>query len=86
MTKIKDKIIGLKELRENTENYISEVGKGKSFIVVRKSRPVFTISPVDEWGDEGRWETVVDFTQIDKRGVKITDVINSLKRLSLKEQ
>ena len=61
MIKIKDKIIGLKELRNNTDNYISQVGKGKSFIVMRKSRPVFTISPVDKWGDEGIWETVIDF-------------------------
>jgi antitoxin (DNA-binding transcriptional repressor) of toxin-antitoxin stability system len=86
MTKIKDKIIGLKELRENTESYISAISRGKSFVVMRKSQPVFTISPVDEWGDEGTWETVVDFTKIDKKGVKITDVINSLKQLSLKDK
>jgi antitoxin (DNA-binding transcriptional repressor) of toxin-antitoxin stability system len=83
MVKIKDKIIGLKELRENTEEYISEIEKGKSFIVMRKSRPVFTISPVDEWGDEGMWETVVDFTKINKNGVGIDDVIKSLKKLSI---
>ncbi len=82
MTKIKDKIIGLKELRNNTDNYISQVGKGKSFIVMRKSRPVFTISPVDIWGDEGIWETVVDFNEIKKGGVPIEDVLASLKRLN----
>ncbi|MFZ2521942.1 MAG: hypothetical protein WAX44_02280 [Minisyncoccia bacterium] len=82
MTKIKDKIIGLKELRENTETYISQVEKGKSFVVMRKSKPVFTISPVDEWGDEGTWETVVDFNEIKKGGVPIEDVISSLKRLN----
>lgn len=82
MTKIKDKIIGLKELRENTDNYISQVEKGKSFIVMRKSRPVFTISPVDTWGDSGLWETVVDFNEIKKGGVAIKDVIDSLKRIN----
>ena len=74
-------IIGLKELRENTERYISHVKKGRSFLVVRRSKPIFRVSPVDEWGDEGVWETVVDFTKINKRGVPIDDVIASLKRL-----
>jgi len=82
MANIKDKIIGLKELRENTESYISQVEKGKSFIVMRKSQPVFTISPVDSWGDEGLWETVVDFGDIHKEGVSINDVVSSLKKLS----
>ena len=46
------KIIGLKDLRENTEQYISSVKKGKSFLVVRRSKPIFRVSPVDEWGDD----------------------------------
>jgi prevent-host-death family protein len=82
---IKDKIIGLKELRENTENYISQVGKGKSFIVVKKSKPVFTISPVDKLGDEGIRETVVDFNEIKRGGVDARLVLESLKRLGKKE-
>lgn len=57
-------IIGLKELREDTERYIGAVKRGRSFTVVRRSRPVFKISPaVDEWGDEGQWETVLDLTK-----------------------
>lgn len=75
------KIIGLKDLRENTEQYISHVKKGRSFLVVRRSKPIFRVSPVDEWGDEGVWETVVDFTKINKKGVPIANVIASLKRL-----
>lgn len=70
------KIIGLKELRENTENYIKAVEKkGDSFIVVRRSKPVFKISSVTE---EGKWETVVDFTKIKKGGIKIEDVLSRL--------
>ena len=75
------KIIGLNDLRENTEQYISSVKKGKSFVVVRRSKPIFRVSPVDEWGDEGVWETVVDFTKVSKKGVPIDNVIASLKRL-----
>ena len=81
MTKIKDQIIGLKELRNNTDNYIAQVEKGKSFIVMRKSKPVFMLSPVDKWGDEGIWETVIDFSEIKKGGVDARLVLASLKRL-----
>jgi prevent-host-death family protein len=79
---MKEKIVGLKELRENMENYIAEVEKGKSFVVVRKSKPVFKLTPIDEWGDEGVWETVVDFTKIKKGGVPIEEVLQSLKRIN----
>ena len=75
-------IVGLKELRENIDSYISEIYKGRSFTVVRKSQPVFKISPVDVWGDEGIWETVVDFRQIDPLGVPASDVLKSLRKLN----
>ncbi|OGG49160.1 hypothetical protein A2678_00845 [Candidatus Kaiserbacteria bacterium RIFCSPHIGHO2_01_FULL_53_31] len=79
-------IIGLKDLRENTEQYISRVKRGKSFVVVRRSKPIFRVSPVDEWGDEGMWETVVDFTKINKGGVSTADAIASLKRLNAQDR
>jgi antitoxin (DNA-binding transcriptional repressor) of toxin-antitoxin stability system len=69
-------IVGLKELRENIDAYISKVKKGGSFIVVRKSKPVFKISPAD--GDEGMWESVVDFTKIKKGGISIGDLLSRL--------
>jgi len=56
---MQESIVGLKELRTNTEAYIAQVRKGKSFIVVRRSKPVFKISSPD---DESMWETVIDFT------------------------
>ena len=76
------KIIGLKELRENTENYISKIEKGYSFVVVRKSKPVFRLSPVDVWDDEGEWESILDFREINKNGVEIGKVIKALKELN----
>lgn len=75
-------IVGLKELRKNMDSYISGVQKGKSFIVVRRSQPIFRLSPADMWGDEGTWETVADLTKIKKGGVPLDDVIASLKRLN----
>lgn len=79
---IKTTIIGLKELRENTERYISAVKRGRSFTVIRRSKPIFRITPVDEWGDEGVWETVIDFRDINERGVPISDVLHSLKKIN----
>jgi len=75
---MKNSIIGLKDLRENMNNYISQVQKGKSFVVVKKSKPVFKLAPLDEWGDDGVWEKVVDFTKIKKEGVSLADVISRI--------
>lgn len=82
VTKNVPKIIGLKELRENMSTYIRHTEQGKSFTVVRRSRPIFKLVPVDEWGDEGTWETLIDFRKINPRGVPIEDVIASLKRVN----
>lgn len=65
-------IIGLKELREHADIYISQVERGKSFIVVRRSKPVFKISPPAE--DNDMWESVVDFTKIKRGGVSLKDI------------
>ena len=70
--------IGLKELRRNTENYIRGVKKGNSFVVFRRSEPVFKLSSPYE---EELWETVVDFTEINKEGVSARDVLDTLSRM-----
>lgn len=75
-------IVGLKDLRENMEDYITQVGEGKSFTVVRRSRPVFRVVPVDEWGDEGEWETLVDFRELDPAGVSASDVLKAITKLN----
>ena len=70
-----ENIIGLKELRQNVEKYARDIAKGKSFIVVRRSKPLFRISPV---GDEEEWEEVVDFTKVKKGGVNIKELLSRL--------
>ncbi|MCR4334622.1 MAG: type II toxin-antitoxin system Phd/YefM family antitoxin [Patescibacteria group bacterium] len=80
-----NKIIGLKELRENIGTYITEVGKGKSFTIVRKSKPVFKMMPVDEWGDEGIWETIADFTDNPRGGIPPNELLLALRK-SLKNK
>ncbi|MFH0859077.1 MAG: type II toxin-antitoxin system prevent-host-death family antitoxin [Patescibacteria group bacterium] len=69
-------IIGLKELRENINIYINAVKKGRSFIVVKKSKPVFKISSLAE-ADES-WESVIDFTKIKKGGIDIHQLLSRL--------
>lgn len=87
-------IVGLKELRENLETYAAQVKKGRSFVVLKKSRPIFKISPVEE--DDSLWETIIDFTRIKKGGVPISELLSrlwymdkiskSLSKLTPKEQ
>lgn len=79
---MKNSIIGLKELRENADTFISQVERGKSFIVVRRSKPVFKIAPPDE-ADE-LWETVVDFTEFYKNGVPAKQLLKKLRSLNEK--
>ncbi|MFH1841317.1 MAG: type II toxin-antitoxin system prevent-host-death family antitoxin [Candidatus Nealsonbacteria bacterium] len=69
-------IVGLKELRENINTYINAIEKGKSFVVVRKSKPVFKISSLEETDE--LWEQVIDFTKIKKGGIAINQLLNRL--------
>ncbi len=82
-TKLKEKTVALKDLRTNMEKYISRVSKGESFTVLRRSQPIFKISPLnDDSEDEGMWETVIDFTEISKNGVPASEVLAALKKLN----
>jgi antitoxin (DNA-binding transcriptional repressor) of toxin-antitoxin stability system len=69
-------LIKLKELRENASDYIAQVQKGKTFIVLRRSKPVFKISPPDESPDF--WETAVDFTKIKRGGILLKSLLSRL--------
>jgi len=69
-------IVGLKELRNNIEEYIKKISKGESFTIVKRSKPVFIISPVSD--DDNLWETVSDFTKINKEGVSLNKILSRL--------
>ena len=69
-----ENIVGLKSLRENMQKYVRKVQKGYSFIIFRKSKPLFKISPIEE----NLWEEVIDFTKIKRGGVNIKDLMQRL--------
>ena len=71
-----DNIIGLKDLRENLPAYTEKINQGATFLVVKKSKPIFRISPIEECGCV--WEDVVDFTKIKKDGVGVKELLNRL--------
>lgn len=65
-------IVGLKQLRLQMGEYAEKVQQGNSFIVLKQNKPLFKIIPVDQ---EDQWETVVDFTTVQKQGVDLDDVL-----------
>jgi len=67
-------IIGLKDLRQNMTEYVKQIEKGKSFIVVKKNKPVFKLTAVNNED----WETVIDFTKLKKGGIPIKDLLSRL--------
>lgn len=71
------KVISLKEFRLDLPRIVEQVSGGQSFMVVKRSRPVFQINPV---ADEGKWETVIDFTEISPEGVDIDLVLEALAK------
>jgi antitoxin (DNA-binding transcriptional repressor) of toxin-antitoxin stability system len=71
-----DKAIPLKELEDNVSLYASRVERGESFVVVKRSKPIFRMSPIG--AGEEKWEAVVDFTKIRKGGVDLSDLITRL--------
>ncbi len=70
-------IIGLKDLRENLGSYEKMIKAGRSFIVMKRSKPIFTIGPVEDVG----WETVIDFTKFRKKGISAQELLSRLKDL-----
>ena len=71
-------IINLKAFREDTAKYLDQIEKGKTFVVLKRSKPVFKITPID---DEEQWETLIDFTKIRKGGIPVEELLDLLNVL-----
>ena len=70
-----ENIIGLKEFRAGVSKVAGKIVKGESFIVVKRSKPLFRLSSVNE---EENWQTLIDFTKIKKGGVPIEEIISAI--------
>lgn len=69
----------LKEIDRAAKNEYSSRSDFIREAVVRKLKGQRV---VDEWGNEGNWETVVDFREINPEGVPVDDVLVALQRLN----
>jgi hypothetical protein len=69
-----ENIVSLKTFRENIQEYAEKVKDGRSFVVFKRSVPLFKISSLEE----GSWEEVIDFTKISKGGVDIDEILSRL--------
>ncbi|HEY4503132.1 MAG TPA: hypothetical protein VJC14_01735 [Candidatus Paceibacterota bacterium] len=69
-----DRIIGLKEFRNNVDGYVKRINQGYKFVVLKRGKPVFEISPVGP----NVWEEVIDFTKIRKSGVNIKELLKRI--------
>ena len=70
-----ENIIALKDLRLNMAKYVQEIKSGRSFVVVKRSKPIFRIAPLES---DNQWEEIGDFTKINKGGVDIDDIMTRL--------
>jgi antitoxin (DNA-binding transcriptional repressor) of toxin-antitoxin stability system len=75
MKTIDDNTVSLKELREQFPRYIAAIKSGKSFTVIKRSQPIFKITPVT---DDGEWVTIADFTKANLNGVEADEILKHL--------
>jgi prevent-host-death family protein len=81
-----DKIIGVKELRENIDKYAAQVKAGRSITVVKRSEPLFRLTPVDD-DDDANWETLIDFRTIPgyENGMPADEFLKALREVNEEE-
>lgn len=81
------KYVGVKELRLNMDKVAKQVKRGDEVIVMKHNQPLFKLSKVkDPWGDEGEWESVIDFTKIRKGGVPFEEVLAAFKQIEKEDR
>ena len=81
----KSTIVGLKELRNNMEEYIARVGKGESITVFRRATPLFKLTPLSQ-GHEDGWETIINFQAEFGEGMPIAELMRSIQKYGSKRK
>lgn len=75
-----ENIVGLKELRTHPEKIAAKTARGESFIVVRRSKPLFEINPLRRPRKPVNLEDWKKFAGILK-GKKIEDPVKWQRRI-----
>lgn len=66
-------VIELNEFTRSIHTLARKAKAGESFVVVEQAKPIFKIEPLKEV-----WEDVVDFTEIDPKGIAAEEVLAKL--------
>ncbi len=69
-------------LKEIDKAATNEYASRSDFIRESIVRKLKNQRVVDEWGDEGEWETVVDFREINPKGVPAEILIQAIDELT----
>ena len=78
---------GVKELRQNMMKYARHVGRGGEVVVLKHNKPLFKMCRVeDPFGDEGEWESVINFTKMRKGGVSAEEILAALKKIEAEDK
>jgi len=78
---IKKIITGKNEDSMTLDEMLEGVTRDQFHELIDWSKPVGNeILPVDKWGDEGKWETVIDFNKVKKGGISGEEVLKHLKK------
>lgn len=68
--------MSLKDFRIKLSQYTKTIEEDhKSLLVLRKSKPVFRVVPIDHED----WATIADFTEISQTGAPVQKVLAALK-------
>lgn len=78
------KDVPIKKFREKLAEYADRIEAGESFRIIRRSKPSFVVMHIDDDVDsEGKWETVVDFTDGGKKkGMPADNLLKLLKKIN----
>ncbi|KKP37339.1 hypothetical protein A2483_02105 [Candidatus Peregrinibacteria bacterium RIFOXYC2_FULL_33_13] len=78
------KIIPIKEFRKNLSHYTDFVQQGNTLIVIRRSKPAFKIIPLTEDEKEGKWKTLIDFTEDYPDGIPAEILLKKIEKFEKK--
>lgn len=66
--------ISLKDFRDQLLAIIERVRRGESFLVMKRSTPVFRVMP----SEDPEWEIIEDFTKGQRGGIDVSDLLMRL--------